>query len=190
MSLWSRIGNVFRGDREIDEELRSHLEEAAELGRDPEEARDMRVIGWLDSLRADAVFGWRELWKTKVTSAVAILSLGLAIGASTSAFRLIDALLLRALPVAEPERLYILAHQGIGPDSTPQTSDGCEYPLFRQLRAAAKDQAELIAISYPERMDLTYGSDREMEKAYRQYVSGWMFGSFGLRPALGRLFTE
>ena len=58
------------------------------------------------------------------------------------------------------------------------------------MRAAVKDQAELIAVSYAERMDLTYGSDQEMEKAYLQYVSGWMFDSFGLRPALGRLFTE
>ncbi len=58
------------------------------------------------------------------------------------------------------------------------------------MRAAVKDQAELIAISYADRMDLTYKSDQEMEKAYLQYVSGWMFGSFGLRPALGRLFTE
>ena len=53
-----------------------------------------------------------------------------------------------------------------------------------------KDQAELIAISYASRTDLTYGPDQEMEKAYRQYVSGWMFSSFGVRPALGRLFTE
>ena len=58
------------------------------------------------------------------------------------------------------------------------------------MRAAVKDQAELIAISYADRMDLTYGSDQEMEKAYRQYVSGWMFGTFGLQPAAGRLFTE
>jgi hypothetical protein len=43
---------------------------------------------------------------------------------------------------------------------------------------------------YYERSDLTYGTDEEMEKVYRQYVSGWMFGSFGLRPAAGRLFTE
>ena len=41
-----------------------------------------------------------------------------------------------------------------------------------------------------ERTDLTYGSDQEMEKAYLQYVSGWMFAAFGLRPALGRLLTE
>jgi predicted permease len=47
-----------------------------------------------------------------------------------------------------------------------------------------------MAVSYAERMDLTYKSDPEMEKAYVQYVSGWMFGTFGLQPALGRLFTE
>jgi hypothetical protein len=62
--------------------------------------------------------------------------------------------------------------------------------MFRRWRAVAKDQAECIAISYAEHTDLTFGSDREMEKAYRQYVSGRMFGSFGLKPALGRLLTE
>ena len=125
-----------------------------------------------------------------MTSAAAVLSLALAIGACTSAFRLIDALLLRPLPVAHPERLYALTHQGIGFDGKFQTGDNCEYPMFRQMRAAVKDDAELLAISYANRTDLTYGSDQEMEKAYRQYVSGWMFGSFGLRPALGRLLTE
>src|SRR6202030_2817944 len=105
MSLWSRIANVLRGDglsREIDEELASHIAEAIEQGRDPaearrafgstlrlrEESRDVRLIPWLDSLRADAVFGWRQIVKKKVASAAAILSLALAIGACTSAFRL------------------------------------------------------------------------------------------------------
>src|SRR6266567_5157842 len=207
MSLWSRIVNVVRGDRlsgEIDEEIESHIAEAIEQGRDPAEARrafgsvvrrreqsrEIRLIPWLDSLRADAVFGWRRLKKNKVTSAAAILSLGLAIGACTSAFRLIDALLLRPLPVAEPERLRVVAFEGVGADGKINTFDSCSYPMFRQMRASVKDQAELIAISYAERMDLTYGSDQEMEKAYRQFVSGWMFSSFGLRPAAGRLLTE
>jgi putative ABC transport system permease protein len=207
MSLLSRIVNVLRGDRlnrEIDEELASHIEEAMEQGRDPaearrafgsalrqrEESRDTRLIAWLESLRADAVFGWRQLMKKKVTSAAAILSLALAIGACTSAFRLIDALLLRPLPVAEPERLFALSRQGLGFDGKAQTFDGWAYPAFRLMRAAVKDHAELLAISYSERMDLTYKSDQEMEKAYLQYVSGWMFDSFGLRPALGRLLTE
>jgi hypothetical protein len=62
--------------------------------------------------------------------------------------------------------------------------------VFRLMRAAAKDQAELIAVSCFSRTDLTYGPDQKMEKVYLQYVSGWMFDAFGLRPAAGRLFTE
>jgi predicted permease len=207
MSLRSRIANHFRAGRvtrEIDEEIRAHLAEAIEHGRDPAEARrafgptlqrreqirDIRIIPWLESLRADAVFGWRQLMKRKVTSAAAILSLALAIGSCTSAFRLIDALLLRPLPVAKPEQLYTLARQGVDFDGQVRTADMWAYPDFRLMRDAAKGQAELIAISYAERMDLTYKSDREMEKACVQYVSGWMFDSFGLRPALGRVLTE
>ena len=207
MSLWSRIANALHGNRlnnEIDEELHSHIEEAIEHGRDPAEARrafgsalrqreethDVQVVAWLDSLRADAVFGWRQIAKRKVTSAAAILSLALAIGACTSAFRLIDALLLRPLPVTGPEELYALSRQGLGFNGKPDTHDAWAYPDFRLMRDAVKNQAELIAISYAERMDLTYRSDRETEKAYLQYVSGWMFSSFGLHPAVGRLLTE
>jgi predicted permease len=207
MSWWTHIANVFRGDRlsrEIDEELQSHLVEAVEHGRDPDEARralgsalrlreesrDAKLIAWLDSLRADAVFGWRQLMKNRVASAAAILSLALGIGACTGAFRLIDALLLRPLPVAAPEQLYALARTGIDLEGKFETFDGWAYPDFQRMRAAAKGQAELIAISYSERTDITYGSDADMEKAYLQYVSGWMFSSFGLRPALGRLLTE
>ena len=207
MSLWSRFINAFRGDhlsREIDEELQAHIEEAKDHGRDPDEARrslgssmhfreqshDIRVLPWLDTLRSDVIFGWRQLKKRKVTSGAAILSLALGIGACASAFRLIDAVLLRPLPVANPERLYSLVRQGIDFDGKPATADTWPYPVFRLMRAAVKDQAELIAVSYDERTDVTYGSDQEMEKAHLQYVSGWMFGAFGLKPALGRLFTE
>ena len=133
MSFCSRVANVFRGDRltrEIDEELQLHVAEAIEQGRDPAEARrafgsalrhreaslDVRLAVWLDSVRADAVFGWRQLMKKPVTSGAAILSLALAIGACTSAFRLIDALLLRPLPVAHPERLYSVDFSGAGVD--------------------------------------------------------------------------
>ena len=207
MSLWSRMANVVRGDRlnrEIDEELETHIEEAVAQGRDPvevrrafgsilrhrEKSRDVRLVTWLESLRADAVFGWRQLNKTKVTSLAAILSLALAIGACTSAFRLIDALLLRPLPVSNPERLYDLSRQGIGPDGKPQTFDGWAYPAFELMRAAVKDQADLFAVSYAEPVDLTYKSDEEIEKAYLQYVSGRMFTTLGMRPALGRVFSE
>ena len=110
MSLWSRILNAVHGgrlNREIEEELQSHIEEAIASGRDPDEARrtfgsilrqreaghSIRVAGWLESLVADTNFGWRQLCRNKVTSAAAVLSLALGIGSCVAAFRLIDALL-------------------------------------------------------------------------------------------------
>lgn len=136
---------------------------------------------WFDSLRADAVLGWRRLRKSKVTSAAAVLSLALALGSCVAAFRLIDALLLRPLPVAHPERLYSLVRS---------TYDGWEYGQFTRMRDAVSDQAALIAISFAERVDLTFSLDDDMEKGHVQYVSGGMFESFGLRPAAGRLLTD
>ena len=123
MSWIKRLGNVFRQDRlnrEIEEELASYIEEAIEQGRCVEEARkalgnvlhhresarEARLLPWLDSLGSDVVFGWRQLRKRPAVSAAAILSLALAIGATTAAFRLINAVLLRTLPVADPQRLF------------------------------------------------------------------------------------
>jgi predicted permease len=207
MSLWSRFRNVFRSDhlnRDIDEEFESHIQEAIADGRNPNEARrsfgptlrmresvrEISLVPWLDSLRADAIFGARQLQKNKITSAAAILSLALALGACTSAFRLIDALLLRPLPVTGADRLYDVSRQGLSLNGTPGTYDGTEHPLFERMRATVKDKADLIAVSWSKRVDLTFASDQETEKAYLQYVSGSMFGIFGLQPALGRLLTE
>jgi len=198
MSLLSRMLNAFRGERlirEIDEELSAHIDDAIGQGRDSSEARqafgsplrqreashDARVVAWVDSLRADAVFGWRQLNKRKATSAAAILALGLAIGACTAAFRIVDALFLRPLPVANPDGLY-----GV---SLGESLRNFTYDEFRQMRAE-QGQAELIAVSGAPALDVTYGSDQDNEQAHGQFVSGWMFGSFGLHPALGRLFTE
>ena len=207
MSWWSRILNVFRADRlsrEIDEELQAHLQEALERGRDQaevrrafgsalqwgEQSRDIRLAAWLGSLRADLVFAWRQLRKRKAASAAAVVSLALAIGACTAAFRLIDALLLRPLPVTDPERLYAISIDGFDVHGNPSTWDSCSYPMFRRWRAVVKDQADVIAVSFSQRVDLTYGGDGETEKARLQNVSGRMFESFGLRPAAGRLLTD
>jgi len=206
MSFWSRVTYVFRGDRlnhEIDEEFAAHIEEAIAAGEDPievrrtfgsqlrlrEQSRDARIVAWLDCLRADLIFGWRQLLKRKITTTAAVLSLALAIGACTSAFRLIDALFLRPLPVAHAESLYALARQGPDDLGVLRTFDDFAYPNFTRMRAAAKDQAELIATSFTYRTDLTYATDNEMEKGYVQYISGTMFPIFGLQPTLGRLFT-
>jgi predicted permease len=62
-----------------------------------------------------------------------------------------------------------------------------DYPQFRYLRATLSQEADLIAISEPRRNAVIYGASEEGEKSWNQMVSGWMFSSFGLRPALGRL---
>ncbi|MGH9630052.1 MAG: multidrug ABC transporter substrate-binding protein, partial [Bryobacteraceae bacterium] len=206
MSFWSRIANVLRGDklnREIDEELQSHIDEAIDQGRNPsevrrafgspirmrEESRDIKLVAWLDSARADVVFGWRQILKNKTASGAAVLSLGLAIGACTAAFRLIDAMLLRPLPVSDPGRLQFITFAHLAHDGKVSAGSSFDYPAFRQLRSAVKGSAEVMAISHPTRIDLTYSSDQEMEKAYRQYISGWTLAAFGLRLAEGRLLT-
>lgn len=205
MSAWSRIANVFRSgrvNRDIDEELQSHIDEALAAGRDPNElskafgsrlrareaARDAVIATWLESLIADAIFGCRQILKHKTASAAAVLSLALGIGSCMAAFQLIDALFLRPLPVAHPEQLYELTYPNLF-EGKIETLDRFNYPAFRLLRASVKDQADLIAISVPLRIDVTFGPDQDIERVWRQYVSGSMFEEFGLKPALGRLFT-
>ena len=207
MSIWRKVTNLFRIKQltdEIDAELQSHLDEALAQGRDPDEARcalgsplrhreaslDGRLITWLDALRADAVFGLRQLRKNKITSAAAILSLALAMGLTMAGFRLIDAFLWRPLPVASADRLYAVVRQGLGPSGDFRISDSNEYPLFVRERAAVRNEAELVAISFSDRAELTYKNDDEIERVNRQYVSGWMFSAFELHPAAGRLFTD
>src|SRR5262245_61270060 len=161
MSLLSRFVNVFRRrdvDRDIEEELQSHFEDARLEGRDPAEAnrsfgsrlrtreavRDAIVSTWLESLLADSRYGLRQLWKNKKTAAAAILSLGLGMGACMAAFRLIDALLLRPLPVSDPDSLYVLGSVQ-NEDGETFIQESFNYPGFRTLRAAVKDQASLMA---------------------------------------------
>ncbi len=207
MSLFTQIANVFRGgrlNREIDEELQSHIDEALERGRDPEEvrralgsrlrtredSRDVRLVAWLDTLRADVVFGWRQILKHKTASAAAILSLALAIGACTAAFRLIDALLLRPLPIASPDRFYYVATTYFDREGRLDYRDWFDYPTYRRYGDLIKDRAEpLVAGHVNRRQEVRFGESAASERVARQYLSGNVFPSFGLKPELGRLLT-
>jgi predicted permease len=206
MSFWSRLLNAMQGERlnrEIDEELQAHIEDAIASGRDPEEARralgsvlrvreashGIRAAGWLESLVSDLRFGWRQLSRNKITSAAAVLSLALGIGSCVAAFRLIDALLWRPLPIAGASRLYVLSRKMTGLNGKPAEDSYWATNDFNLMRSAVKGQADLIAISGADRTDITWSSDEEMEKAHVAYVSGSMFSVFGLEPALGRLLV-
>ena len=124
-----------RADAEMERELAAHLllleDEMMRKGATPDEARRLariqlggveqvrimhreeRGLPFVESLAADVRFGWRQLMKRKVTTAAAVLSLGLAMGSCVAAFRLMDALFLRPLPIAHAERLYVLSRQVI-----------------------------------------------------------------------------
>jgi hypothetical protein len=133
MSRWSRLTNVFRTDRvnrDLDEELRLHMEERSDdlmadgVPRDEarrrasrrlgnalrlrEESRDAKIVSWLDWLFRDARLGLRLLRKHAVVTAAVVLSLSLALGACLAAFALVDALILRPLPVRDPGRLIYI----------------------------------------------------------------------------------
>jgi predicted permease len=206
MAWIRRFANLFRRERldhELDEELASHVDEAIAQGRTAEEAkralgsalryreqsRDIKLIAWLDSLSSDVVFGWRQLRKHPGVSLAAILSLALAIGATTAAFRLIDAVLWRTLPVAEPQRLFALSIHAIDTEGRSETDEMHDYPTFRQYRDAVSDRADVMVVGATGRQDATYSSLSEPEKMLRQYLSGNVFGVFGLQPALGRLLA-
>lgn len=212
MSWLYRLMNAFRPDRldsELEEELRFHLEaraeEAVRRGVSPEEAarearlrlgnplhtretsRDARLMPWLESLLKDARFGFRMLRKDSAVTAAALASLALAIGASLAAFALVDALLLRPLPVYQPERLVRLTTSN---ERDPIENRSFNYPLFERCRQATRAQLELFAMSiqYPHAVVFTKSGGRE-EKVWLQYASGNILPSLGIRPALGRLLT-
>lgn len=125
-----------------------------------------------------------------MTSAAAILSLALGFGACLAAFQLVNALLLRPLPIAGPDRLYALSRQEFRADGPPTTRDNWQAPLLQNMRDAVENQAALLAISEAERVEITFRSDQEMERAQVQYVSGNTFDSFGLHAAAGRLLSQ
>jgi hypothetical protein len=118
-----------------------------------------------ESLVSDTKFGWRQLGRNKVASAAAVLSLALGIGSCVGAFRLIDALLWRPLPISGANRLYALSRKVILFNGKPAEDGYWATPDFNLMRDAVKDQADLIAVSDADRMDITWSTDNDMEKA-------------------------
>jgi predicted permease len=145
-----------------------------------------RVRRWLDALFRDARGGVRLLRRDLPVSAAGIASLSLAFGASIAAFALVDALILRALPVAAPQRLVYLTFPGETPGGTE--AETFSDPLFVRLRDAARAHADLFAMSthVMQRIVLDPASG-EREAVRAQYVSGDALAQLAVRSAAGRL---
>ena len=213
MSWLSRIANAFRAsgvDRALDDEMTFHIESriadlvAGGMTRDRaetmarrqfgnrlrlrEQSRDVKLLPWLDSLVRDVRLGARMLRKNRLVTAAAIVSLSLALGACVAAFSLVDALILRPLPVHEPDRLIYLTFPGSNPD---RPEDGTfSDPEFVRLREAGRGRVDLFALGSPNRPRVTFDVGRgERESVRSQFVSGDAFVRLGVDPAAGRLFT-
>jgi predicted permease len=213
-------------DREMEQELFFHIEQQTAIniavGMPPEEARyaalrefggvdqireecrDMRSVNWIQDLLQDVRFGIRVLMKSPGFALVAILTLALGIGANTAIFSLIDAALLRELPVSDPQSLVMLkwiAHKEPNPGNVSSYGDcqrvpneagsgGCTFsePLFREIQSQTKVFSSLAAFAGGGGLNLTgNGSPTTVDGV--KYISGSYFQTLGVRPQSGRLIA-
>ncbi len=199
--MFSHLFSSRRKDRELDVELRDHVErQAAEYerrGLDAGEARrraladfggiqqaaeycrDVRHGRLGGQLVQDLRYGWRVLRKSPGFAAVAVLSLALGVGAVTTIFSFVDAVLLKALPVRDPGALMLLS-QRVG------TKDAFSFstPAYRHL-AESETLSGLCAFRpWP---GFRIGTASGAQLAMGQLVSGNCFEVLGVSPQLGRL---
>ena len=157
-----------------------------------EKVREIRVGAVIDTTLQDLRYAFRTLSKSPAFALTAILSLSLAIGANTAIYSIVDAALLRPLPVPEADRLFTLATLQIQEQGKerPVEDVSFSYPLFQQFRAAAGDSARLGLFSNANQTDIRLpNKDAPIEKAICQFVSGDAFDILRVPPSLGRVFT-
>jgi predicted permease len=135
----------------------------------------------------DARYGLRTLAKSPGFTAVAVFTLALGIGANTAIFAVFDAMLLRLLPVPEPEKLLLVNHMVNG------RFDNHSYPVFDQLRQRQQSLAGLFAAAgqqtiYQASVNRA-GTPQALDRVYVGLVSGEYFSVLGVQPATGRFFT-
>ena len=192
-----------RGERELDEELRAHLEmlveqnvqrgmaakdarRAARLelgGADQikEAVRDERGLPLLESIFADVRYAARMLRKSPGFTAVAVLTLALGIGANTAIFSVINGVLLRPLPYPHPDRVVFLSESS---RQVPGMSISmADFDDWRSMNSVFESMAPYQADS----VTLT-GHGEPQELQLRRITAG-LFPTLGVKPILGRAIT-
>ena len=203
MSWFSRLRNLFRSDdlsRDIDREMEFHISERIDdlvargmnvgaaryearrkfgnYGSQKERTRERDIFTTIDTLIADLRYTFRALRAAPGFAAVAILSLGLGIGANTAIFTLIDAVMLRSLPVERPHELVVVKRY----NDTYFTN-----PLWEAIRDR-QDVFSRIAAFAGTQFNLADAGEVRMVAS--SWVSGDFFAMLGVQPALGRLLTK
>ena len=206
MGWYHRFVNVLRSNRvsaDIQREMEFHMAERADdlmaSGMSETEARhearrrfgnpavqkertrDADLLTWLESLVADVRYALRALRASPGFALVAVLSLGLGIGANTAIFTLLNAVVLRTLPVEHPEELLQVTLGGN--QFVPELTN----PIWEQIRDRQDVFSGVFAYG-PNSYNLTSGG--EVRRARADWVSGEYFSTLGVRPAVGRLLTR
>jgi len=203
MTWWRRVFSRDRLESQLDAELRDHFDrlvadfiarghsesEARRLARlefggmdqVKEICRDARGTRWVDETLQDARYGWRGFRKTPGFTIVAIVTLAIGVGASLAIFTVVDALLLRPLPVPNaPELVTFTRWIGNSP------SESFSYPQIRELA----DRRDLFVSLCGIGTDTVYvGSPGDLQPAGAAWVSGGYFQTLGLTPFAGRLLN-
>jgi len=203
--FWRQVRFRLRGARfeqDLAEEMRLHVDlRAAEKEADGQDAaaaaaaarrqfgnatrlqemsREAWGWRWLASLYQDLRYGIRALAANPGFTLTAVLSLALGIGANTAIFGIINAVMLRALPVEDPQAL-VQVRLGDGPD------DELNTPIWEQVRDHQQAFSGTLAYA-TESFDLANGG--ESQPAQGLWVSGDFFGVLGVRPMMGRAFRS
>lgn len=204
--LWRKLQMLFRLRQfraEMEEELRLHIEmktaDLRESGTGDAEARRRAQVrlgnlgllrqksedawGWtaLDALIQDLRYALRVLGKSPVFTITALLTLALGIGANTSIFSLINAVMLRNMPVRDPGRLLQFAKFWGGQRSS------LSYPLYSFFRDQSRSFDGLLAQSWPTTQEISIG--RASETVETEMVSANYYEVLGVSPVTGHLFT-
>ncbi|HTQ52827.1 MAG TPA: ABC transporter permease [Bryobacteraceae bacterium] len=188
-------------EAEMEDELRFHLESAAEryrrAGLPAEEARrrarldlngtervreacrDARGTRWIEDAAQDLRYAARVLRQSPIFASVAVISLALGIGANTAIFSVIDAVLLKPLPLRDPQSLASL-----GQDAS---DDSATYALWREMREHQDLFSGMCAYGGDE-FDMAAGGERRPVGV--SYVSGSYFSLLGIGAHLGRTISE
>ena len=223
-----RFRSLFRRNRveqELDDELRFHMEQQAEkymrggLSREEatrrvrlefggieqvrEDCRDARGVSLLESIGHDLRYALRMLRKSPVFTAVVIITLALGIGANTAIFTLVNAVMLRSLPVRDPQQLVVARwtahHAGrhLGESSfgdcgssrdggTIEAGCALSYPFFQEVQKQSKVFSS--ATAFAGTIPLNLSGNGAAVIAQGEIVSGSFFLTFGVHAALGRVF--
>jgi predicted permease len=218
MGVWSRLKKTFRGGRhnaEIQEELEFHLTMDAARGQTPREARmrlgnrtrieeETRAAGifeWLASAWQDARYGLRQLRKAPGLAAAVVLSIAIGVGANTAIFTLVDAALLKPLPVNDPDALRIIEWTANGFPAGVENINGDFGPglggralgssvsaaLYRKLAGEQRAYAAMLGLADPNAAAVKVGAS-PADQVSVQYVSANFFQGLGVPLSLGRGF--